>query len=341
MNDARFVLSRSKVLERYEFLKKICPVISYSIKTNPDVGKILEKDTDSFFSIHTPEGLGWIDDYTRVWYLAQSLNKKLLSKLFERGVENFIVDNEPDLEVLVDYIKSEKKTINLLLRMRFEETTVYKGRYFLFGLDSGRINELIPELRKNQCIKKLGIHFHRNTQNIGNWSLKYLIEERLDKNTLKSIDLMNIGGGIPVKYKNTSDSNLPYILEKINELKKWLESYGIIMIIEPGRPICAPSIRLETYITLITGRDITVNCSVYNSSLDTIIVPHKLLVDGEGEGSEYTIKGCTPCSMDIFRYDVRLKNPKVGDKIVFLNAGAYNWATDFCNLKKTKTVITE
>lgn len=352
MNDSknpRFILSKSKVLERYEFLKKVCPNISYSIKTNPTVGKILEKETDSFFSIHTPEGLGWVDDYKRVWYLAQSLNKKLLSELFQRGVENFIVDNEPDLEILVDHIKSEKRTINLLLRMRFEETTVYKGRYFLFGMTSERINKIIPDLRKNQRIKKLGIHFHRNTQNIGNWSLKYLLEERLNKDTMKAIDLMNIGGGIPVKYKNTNDSNLPYILKKIKELKEWLESYNVEMILEPGRPICAPAVKLETYITLITGRDITVNCSVYNSSLDTVIVPHKLLVEGEGEGSEgsedegetYTIKGYTPCSMDIFRYDVKLKNPKVGDKIVFLNAGAYNWATDFCNLGKVKTTIIE
>ena len=345
MNEPRFVLSRSKVIERYEFLKKVCPNISYSIKTNPEVGKILEKETDSFFSIHTPEGLGWVGDYKRVWYLAQSLNQELLSELFEKGVENFIVDNAPDLDTLTDYIKSEKKTINLLLRMRFEETTVYKGRYFIFGMDSGRINQLIPKLREYQYIKKLGIHFHRNTQNIGNWSLKYLLEERLDDKTLRAIDLMNIGGGIPVKYKNTSDSNLPYILEKIAELRRWLESYNIDMIIEPGRPICAPAIRLETHITLITGRDITVNCSVYNSSLDTIIVPHKLLIEGEvggdEEGDTYVIKGYTPCSMDIFRYDVKLKNPNVGDKIVFLNAGAYNWATNFCNLGKVKTVIIE
>ncbi|MBL7169437.1 MAG: decarboxylase, partial [Candidatus Aenigmarchaeota archaeon] len=38
--------------------------------------------------------------------------------------------------------------------------------------------------------------------------------------------------------------------------------------------------------------------------------------------------------MDIFRYRVKLKNPKVGDKIVFLNAGGYNFTTDFCNLPK-------
>jgi len=45
--------------------------------------------------------------------------------------------------------------------------------------------------------------------------------------------------------------------------------------------------------------------------------------------------------MDIFRYKVYLNSPKVGDKIRFLNAGAYNFSSDFCNLKKLKTEIVE
>jgi ornithine decarboxylase len=45
--------------------------------------------------------------------------------------------------------------------------------------------------------------------------------------------------------------------------------------------------------------------------------------------------------MDIFRYRTYLDNPKVGDKIVFLNAGAYTYSTDFCNLKKLETVIVD
>ena len=113
------------------------------------------------------------------------------------------------------------------------------------------------------------------------------------------------------------------------------------MVMEPGRPIAGPAVKLETYITMIDSRNITVNCSVYNSSMDTIVIPHKLLVEGEGKGETYLIKGYTPCTMDIFRYDVKLSEPKVEDKIVFLNAGAYNIASDFCNLSKPKTVITD
>jgi len=44
--------------------------------------------------------------------------------------------------------------------------------------------------------------------------------------------------------------------------------------------------------------------------------------------------------MDLFRYRVYLKDePKVGGKITFLNAGAYNFSTDFCNLPTIETEI--
>jgi ornithine decarboxylase len=81
---------------------------------------------------------------------------------------------------------------------------------------------------------------------------------------------------------------------------------------------------------------------VYNSDLDALIVPVKLLVEDEldkGKGKPYAVKGVTPCSMDLFRYKVYLDNPKVGDNIVFLNAGAYNFSSKFCNLDEIETEI--
>ena len=59
----------------------------------------------------------------------------------------------------------------------------------------------------------------------------------------------------------------------------------------------------------------------------------------KGQGGAYVVKGITPCSMDLFRYRVYLKDPKVGDKLTFLNAGAYNFSTDFCDLNKLNTEI--
>ncbi|MDD4050254.1 MAG: decarboxylase, partial [Candidatus ainarchaeum sp.] len=56
----------------------------------------------------------------------------------------------------------------------------------------------------------------------------------------------------------------------------------------------------------------------------------------------YTIKGLTPASEDIFRYRVYFKEgyvPKIGDKVIFLNAGAYIYYTDLFNLERPKIEI--
>ncbi len=336
MTKSKFIVSKSKILEQYKRLKDLGLEISYSVKTFPEISWILEENTDSFFSAHTFESLKFVKDMSRIWFLAQGWNKELLNKLFEKGIRNFIVDNEHDLQKLLKYLDKKNTKINLLLRMKLKEYTIYTGKYFVFGMYSHQINKLIPELRKNRNIDKLGIHFHRKTQNTSEWSIKEEISQMLKKETLKSIDFFNIGGGLPVEYKNSSDKNLTQILEKIVEFKNWLKNeYNVKTILEPGRSIAAPATKLETEILMIHNNNIIVDASVYNSSMDTIIVPLKLLVEGECEdGEEFLIKGCTPCSMDIFRYRVRLKNPKVGDKIVFLNAGGYNFTTDFCNLSK-------
>ena len=92
----------------------------------------------------------------------------------------------------------------------------------------------------------------------------------------------------------------------------------------------------------IYSNNIIVNCSVYNSAMDTFVAHIRLLVDGElNSGEPYTIKGITPDSMDVFRYRVFLSNPKVGDKLVFLNAGAYTYSTDFCSLEKLETLVVD
>jgi ornithine decarboxylase len=75
----------------------------------------------------------------------------------------------------------------------------------------------------------------------------------------------------------------------------------------------------------------------------SILTGTKMLLDeelGDGEdGDYYLIKGNSPTRDDIFRYKVKLNSPKVGDTLTFLNAGAYNYTTDFFGFKKLETKI--
>ncbi|MDP7506492.1 MAG: decarboxylase [Candidatus Woesearchaeota archaeon] len=342
MERPKFVLSKSKALEQYKIIKKTADIISYSSKTNPIVTSILEENTNSLFSIHITNELKRIKDKSRVIFLAQTWNTELIDKLIKQGISKFIVDNENDLDILLNYLKEKDTKIELMLRVKLKENSIRTEKYFVFGMPSEIVSKKIKELKGNPNITSLGIHFHRKTQNMAEWNLTYEVSNMFDKDTLENINVLNIGGGLPSTYANTNVDVFNSIFKRINELKDFLNKNNTKLMIEPGRFIAAPAIKLITYIKGIYENNIIVNASIYNSNLDALIVPVKLIVEGElskEKGKPYVIKGETPCSMDLFRYRVYLNNPKVGDGIIFLNAGAYNFASEFCDLEKIETEI--
>jgi ornithine decarboxylase len=326
---AKFILSKKVVLEQLDIMKSLADEVSYSVKTNLEVAKVLEDKC--FMSVHSLQNLELLKNKEKVWFFLQG-NKEI-----PKEVNNFVVDNENDLKLLL----KENKKINLLLRMKLREHTIHTGKHFVFGFSTSKVNELLKELKNNENIGKLGIHFHRKTQNVSEWNLKEELEDSIEDFSL--IDIVNIGGGIPAEYKNFRKEVKNYIFDKIRELREFLNKKEITMIIEPGRFIAAPSIKLETEIINVYDNNAIVNASVYNSAMDTFVAHIRLLVEKEKEkekGFCYTIKGFTPDSLDIFRYKVYFdKELKVGDKIVFLNAGAYNYSSGYFNLDKVETEL--
>ncbi|NUN11444.1 decarboxylase [Candidatus Micrarchaeota archaeon] len=335
-----FTLSKKIVLTQYEKVKELCDVVSYSSKTNPLVTPILEENTGALFSVHLINELKHVKDKSRVLFLAQALTQESIKELIELGVCRFVVDNESDLNELVKFLNENDVEVSLMLRVKLKENTLKTERFFVFGLPSETVNNKIRELSKQKGVKALGIHFHRKTQNMSEWDLVYDFTNIVSNDVLKLVKTVNIGGGLPSEYANTNVAVLEGIYRRIREFKEFLNEKNIQLMIEPGRFIAAPAGKLVTRIIGKHENNLIVNASIYNSDLDAVIVPVKLLVEGElSEGTPFVIKGVTPCSVDLFRYRVYLENPKVGDELVFLNAGAYNFASDFCDLEKLETKI--
>ncbi len=343
--EAKFILSKSKLLEQVTTLKNLGLKISYSYKTNKEVGNVLQEISDCDFSIHAKQEIDMVEDKSRIWFFTQAESEEELKEILKKGIRNFVVDNEIDLKRLLNVIEKEEVGLNLSLRMKFQEHRIGTGKYFVYGMASKKINELISEIKDNPLIEKLGIHIHRKSQNTSEWEIKQELEDSLTKESLGNIDVLNIGGGLPTKYRSYTSNVLDYIFEKIKNAKEFLEGYNIETYIEPGRFFAAPCVKLETEIIQIQENNIVVNTTIYNCALDSVLTGTKMLVQGEleekDEGKFYLIKGNSPTRDDIFRYKVKLKNPKVGDKIIFLNAGAYNYTTDFFGYKKLGTEVVE
>lgn len=340
---AKFILSKSKMLEQFNLIKQYVDEVSYSFKTNPIVGKLLGQETTCLLSIHTSSSLKEINNKSRILFFLQATDEEELKFLLEKGITRFVVDNRSDYNAVIQFINKQSKQIQLFLRMKLKEHTIHTGKHFVFGLSTEEVNAMIAEQANNPLILSLGIHFHRKTQNSSEWDLQEELQQSLTQQTLQTIDWLNIGGGIPIEYQNIHANSQP-ILEKINRLRKWLNTYNISLMAEPGRFIAGPCIKLRTTIKAIYANNIIVDASVYNAAMDTFIANVRLKVKEEvqqDQGKPYTIKGITPDSMDIFRYQVFLKNPQVGQALTFLNAGAYNFKADFCELPELPTEIQE
>jgi len=340
-----FEISKKVVLEKFDEVKEVSDIVSYSSKTNPIVTGILEEERDCLFSVHSVNELKNVKDKSKILFLAQGWNKEELKFLIEEGVRKFVVDNIQDLEMLRKFMVDGEVKINLFLRLKLKENTLRTEKYFVFGFGSDFINENILNLKNLDFIEKIGIHFHRKTQNIAEWDLKREIENVLSDEVLRGSDYMVIGGGLPSVYANTNVKVFSGIFDKIKKFREWLSSKNIKMIIEPGRYIAGPAGKLISHVKAVYDNNIVVDVSVYNSDLDALIVSVKLLVEGEvnkRDGEPYIVKGITPCSMDLFRYRVYLKEkPIVGEEFVFLNAGAYNFTTNFCDLDLIETKIVD
>jgi ornithine decarboxylase len=365
-----FTLSKSKLASQLKTLTDLNLKVIYSYKTNHEIGDILQQTSpQTDFSIHAHEEIPMIKDKTKIHFFTQAESVKELEKIISQGIKNFVVDNEIDLQNLLKAAKSKNEKsktfqqarsnkrdspqaakrqantnnkINISIRMKFHEHRIGTGKYFVYGLPSSKVNHLIQELQNNPQIDQLGIHIHRKSQNTSEWEIVEELQDSIEEKTYEIISTLNLGGGLPVEYKSYTASTLPYILNKIQNAKKFLDSKNVQTIIEPGRFLAAPPVKLHTSIIQIQNNILILNTTIYQCALDTILTETKMLVEQETqEGKDYLLKGNSPTRDDIFRYKVKLPQPKIGDQITFLNAGAYNYTTDFFGYKKLRTKIIE
>ena len=335
---ARFILSRRIALRQYSIAREHCDALAYSYKTNPTLWEVL-RETDSFVGVSSLGSMRRIGEGDRVIYYIQGEREDEIRYLIRQGVRWFIVDNEPELRKLLSSCDEE---VNLFLRIKMREHTVYTGKHFVYGVDWRRAKELLEEVKSMPQVRQIGVHFHRKTQNVGEWSLAEDVSEALG-DSLHLLDWVNVGGGIPVSYAN-SRPDLSTVFREIDRLRDHLRARGVKLMMEPGRFIAAPSVALEAEVLNVYGGNVILDCSVFNAYMDTYLLNIRLPVLGEteGRGYRYLLKGRSPDSLDILRYSVYLERElKPGDKVIFLNAGAYNFHTEFNDMPKIETEIVE
>ncbi len=335
------------------------------------VAKILDSegfgfDTVSAGEIYTVYKAGV--DMSHVLFNGSNKSYDELALALELGVGRISVDNFFELALLNEVAKSKNKTVDILLRItpgiechthEYIQTGHLDSK---FGFDLTQIDEAVDLiLNEYKNIKLHGVHAHIGSQifetSIYADEIEILVKEiaRLDEKYTLTLDEINIGGGLGVKYTESDVPPSTYEIGEIivNKLYKVIEKYNIeppTVFLEPGRSIISTSgVTLYTigsskqvpkgrkYIAVDGGMADNPRPSMYQAEYYAEIANNK----GEAEFEKVTVAGRFCESGDILIKEIELPEPQEGDILCVYNTGAYNYsmASNYNRVQKPAMVL--
>jgi diaminopimelate decarboxylase len=317
-----FACSRELLKEQAGKLAKLGAEVFYSAKTNPELEILKELQKLGLgFSVSSPDELLAVREVgtspEKIFYYERGLNRMRAKWAERKGCVNFMADCETAFRNAMD-ISGRGSAV--LARLKALPGGEY-SRGYSPGMDPKTVGMLMDECKSREI--KTGVLHHAGSQleKAAVWGHKF---EELS--CFKDLDVINLGGGIPVPYDKGCDEE---VLKEISEGIKGLDAERII--IEPGRFIVGPACSLVTKVALVDGNRAVLNASVYNTHIDTIIagmlLPCRSL--GAGEMKEYTLLGSSLCDLDVFAPKIVLPELREGDSVIFDYAGAYNISSGF------------
>lgn len=210
-----------------------------------------------------------------------------------------------------------------------------------FGVEKHKAAQLMVEA-KRAGLNPIGVTFHVGSQclNPENWATAIdLSKEVFDACARQGIrlTLLNLGGGLPAMENMTNPPPIEEIGKGIMaRIERMFES-DVRVLIEPGRNLVATAGMLTA--TVIGEADrrgedwLYLDLGVYNGLMEIHEkFPYEVRTDHEDrEKRAYVLAGPTCDSVDVIFHDITLPRLDVGDRIHFMNAGAYTTGYDCYN----------
>ncbi len=336
-----YVFDLGRVEKNYQEIHKSLPGvrIHYAVKANPSLGILERLNTiGSGFEIASVNELDTLISIgvspSEILYSAPVKPGEYIKKAFDAGVRRFAFDNFSEIDKISQFApKSE-----VYLRIAVSDNGSRLPLSSKFGASINDTAELMQYAKKLGLIP-WGIAFHVGSQstNLDVWELAiqscgFVINE-LAENNIK-IKVLNMGGGIPVRY--TEDvPELDEIGLTIKRSIKRYAPYKVDLIIEPGRAMVANA---GVLVTSVISRAVRSNrnwlytdTSAFHGLLETMPCQGAIdyPVDCDPKKSQkaikYIITGPTCDSFDTYFYKKELPSDlKIGDRLYIQNIGAYS-----------------
>lgn len=342
--------------------KALCTMAVSAIAASEDFGF----DVVSSGEIYTVYKAGV--DMSKVLFNGNNKSFDELTLAIELGVGRISVDNFFELSLLNEIAKSHNKVVDILLRItpgiechthEYIQTGHLDSK---FGFDLTQIDDAVELILNDYTNLKLhGLHAHIGSQIfetlIYGDEIEILVKElvRLDEKFNITLNEINVGGGLGVKYTNSDVPPSTYEIADIiiKRLKECIEKYGIeppTLFLEPGRSIISTA--GVTLYTLGSSKQVpkgkkyfAVDGGMADNARPSMYRAEYLAQVANKPDYELaqtvTIAGRFCESGDILINNITLPELEEGDILCVYNTGAYNYsmASNYNRVQKTAMVL--
>lgn len=275
-------------------------------------------------------------------------SSKFLKMAASYGVKYFSYDSREEIDKLCHFVPDCNVYVRLSVPNEGSEWPLSKK----FGVELDEALSLLY-YAKNRGLNPIGITFHVGSQctNIYNWNIALDKAKTLwglaQKNNIR-LNLLNIGGGYPIRYTKNVVS-IENIEKNVNNLIYDRFPKDIQIHIEPGRAVVGDAGILVTSVIGKARRGdddwLYIDVGVFNGLMESVGgIKYTYIVECSKQIKQkkiWTLAGPSCDSFDVIDKNVLLPEPDINNLILILSSGAYtvSYASEFNGFSIPKTIL--
>jgi len=250
---------------------------------------------------------------------------------YTMGVELFAVDSEMEIDKVARYAPGSKVFIRI-------HTSGSESDWPLSGKFGAAVDHAVElvDWARFRGLKPIGVSFHVGSQNYSPGSWEFAIKDaavvfnEVARRYHIILDFLNTGGGWPVKHVKPIPKIEDIASVIMDSVKKYIGD-EVLIATEPGRYMVGDAGTLVSSVVLRSkrlGKDwVYIDTGVFHGLMETM-EDFRYEIEVFGKESvprkKFTLAGPTCDSVDVIYDEVDLpENIVEGDKVIFINAGAY------------------
>ena len=210
------------------------------------------------------------------------------SAYFDYGVRCFALDHIEELEKILS-VTEGARDLTIFVRLHCDDSGSVLPLGKKYGAESSEAIELLKLVR--QKAERLGVTFHVGSQALQ--AERYGEAIRYAGDLLKRAgvvtELLNVGGGFPIYYRDGDPIDLSdYVIQIESSLEALPMVEGAEIFAEPGRALVAESESLIVRVDARRGHELFINDGGYGVLFDAAncdwVFPLRLIGQGQGQG---------------------------------------------------------